>query len=55
VPADAVQAAVSAGAGLITRPAVDSRGEAQFAYIADPEGNLIELIGPLAPGGDSSE
>jgi hypothetical protein len=39
VLADAVHAAVSAGAGLITRPAVDSRGEAQFAYIADPEGN----------------
>jgi catechol 2,3-dioxygenase-like lactoylglutathione lyase family enzyme len=53
--ADAVQAAVSAGADLITQPAVDSRGETQFAYIADPEGNLIELIGPPVPGGDSSE
>ncbi len=51
--ADAVQAAVSAGAGLITQPAVDSRGEAQFAYIADPEGNLIELVGPLAAGAAS--
>ncbi|TDQ00562.1 hypothetical protein [Labedaea rhizosphaerae] len=30
---------------LITLPAVDSRGESQFAYIADPEGsNLIELV-----------
>ncbi|MEU4518987.1 VOC family protein [Amycolatopsis sp. NPDC024027] len=53
--ADAVQAAVSAGAGLVTQPAVDSRGEAQFAYIADPEGNLVELVGPLATGGDPSE
>jgi catechol 2,3-dioxygenase-like lactoylglutathione lyase family enzyme len=51
--ADAVQAAVSAGAALVEGPAVDSRGEAQFAYIADPEGNLIELVGPLSTGAPS--
>jgi catechol 2,3-dioxygenase-like lactoylglutathione lyase family enzyme len=40
----AVTGAVAAGAQLITGPAVNSRGDARFAYIHDPEGNLIELV-----------
>jgi catechol 2,3-dioxygenase-like lactoylglutathione lyase family enzyme len=41
-----VTGAVAAGAQLIAGPALNSRGDARFAYIRDPEGNLIELICP---------
>jgi predicted enzyme related to lactoylglutathione lyase len=43
----AVAASVAAGARLLSAPATSSRGEYRFAYIADPEGNLIELTSPL--------
>jgi len=44
----AVAEIVAAGARLIAGPAVNSRGDARFAYVADPEGNLIELVSPQA-------
>jgi catechol 2,3-dioxygenase-like lactoylglutathione lyase family enzyme len=34
----------AAGARVVTAPALNSRGDGTFAYIADPEGNLIELV-----------
>jgi glyoxylase I family protein len=42
-----VTAALEAGAAPMTAPQPNSRGTARFAYITDPEGNLIELISPL--------
>jgi catechol 2,3-dioxygenase-like lactoylglutathione lyase family enzyme len=42
----AVTGAVAAGADLVAGPAPNSRGDARFAYVRDPEGNLIELTGP---------
>jgi catechol 2,3-dioxygenase-like lactoylglutathione lyase family enzyme len=30
---------------------MNSRGDARFAYIRDPEGNLIELVSPVAQAG----
>jgi glyoxylase I family protein len=39
-----VAAVVAAGARPITSSSLNSRGDARFAYVADPEGNLIELI-----------
>jgi catechol 2,3-dioxygenase-like lactoylglutathione lyase family enzyme len=41
----AVSGAAAAGATLISAPALNSRGDGRFAYIADPEGNLLELVG----------
>lgn len=41
---EAVNAAVDAGARLVTGPSTNSRGDLRFAYIADPEDNLIELV-----------
>jgi catechol 2,3-dioxygenase-like lactoylglutathione lyase family enzyme len=46
--------AVTAGASLITPPAMNSRGDTRFAYLADPEGNLIELVSPAPPADDES-
>jgi catechol 2,3-dioxygenase-like lactoylglutathione lyase family enzyme len=42
----AVAGAVAAGAELLSGPASNSRADARFAYVRDPEGNLIELTGP---------
>jgi hypothetical protein len=42
----AVTGVVAAGAQLIAGPALNSRGDALFAYIRDSEGNLIELVSP---------
>jgi catechol 2,3-dioxygenase-like lactoylglutathione lyase family enzyme len=43
-----IAAVVAAGARLITSPRMNSRATARFAYIADPEGNLIELVSFVA-------
>jgi catechol 2,3-dioxygenase-like lactoylglutathione lyase family enzyme len=43
----AVAVSVAAGARLLSAPAANSSGEYRFAYIADPEGNLIEFMSPL--------
>ncbi len=45
---EAVEAVTGAGARLVSAPAPNSRGDGTFAYLADPEGNLIELVGPSA-------
>jgi catechol 2,3-dioxygenase-like lactoylglutathione lyase family enzyme len=42
----AVEGTLAAGAVLLSGPAVNSRGDAHFAYLADPEGNLVELVSP---------
>jgi catechol 2,3-dioxygenase-like lactoylglutathione lyase family enzyme len=42
----AVTEAVAAGAQLVSGPAPNSRGDVRFAYVRDPEGNLIELVSP---------
>jgi catechol 2,3-dioxygenase-like lactoylglutathione lyase family enzyme len=39
-----IAAVVAAGAHLITSPRMNSHGNARFAYVADPGGNLIELM-----------
>jgi catechol 2,3-dioxygenase-like lactoylglutathione lyase family enzyme len=44
-----IAAALAAGARLVTPPAATTRADARYVYLADPEHNLIELIGP--PGG----
>jgi catechol 2,3-dioxygenase-like lactoylglutathione lyase family enzyme len=49
-----IATAVTAGASLITPPAMNSRGDTRFAYLADPEGNLIELVSPAPPADDES-
>ena len=41
--------ATAAGARPLSAPAANSRGDARFAYVADPEGNLIELVSPIPP------
>jgi catechol 2,3-dioxygenase-like lactoylglutathione lyase family enzyme len=41
---DAIATAVAAGAELISAPAKAQRPGIHFAYIQDPEGNLIELV-----------
>jgi catechol 2,3-dioxygenase-like lactoylglutathione lyase family enzyme len=47
---DAVVAAcVAAGATVVSAPADAVRPGARFAYVHDPEGNLIELIRPAGP------
>lgn len=43
--ADVARSAVEAGARIVIEPTMNARGDAEFAYIKDPEGNLIELIG----------
>lgn len=43
-----VVSALNDGARLLAEPASNSRGTLRFAYIADPEGNLIELISPVS-------
>ncbi len=43
--ADVFAAAIAAGARVVTEPTTNARGDGQFAYIADPECNLIELVG----------
>jgi catechol 2,3-dioxygenase-like lactoylglutathione lyase family enzyme len=45
-----VAAVVAAGARLIASPSLNSRGDARFAYVADPEGNLVELTALRHPG-----
>ena len=40
----AVAAAVAHGARVVSRPAQAMRPGVRFAYVADPEGNLIELV-----------
>jgi glyoxylase I family protein len=40
----AVADAVAAGARLLSAPAMNSRGDSRFAYVADPEGNLMEFV-----------
>ncbi|MCX4460199.1 VOC family protein (plasmid) [Streptomyces sp. NBC_01340] len=40
----AVAAAVGHGARVVSRPALARRPGVRFAYVADPEGNLIELL-----------
>ncbi len=42
-----VEDSIAAGSRLLSAPATNSRGEYRFAYIADPEGNLIELVSPV--------
>jgi len=42
----AVEESIGAGARLISAPATNSRGEYRFAFVADPEGNLIEFVSP---------
>lgn len=44
--ATATASATAAGATAIVPPGTNSRGDSLFAYFADPEGNLIELIQP---------
>jgi catechol 2,3-dioxygenase-like lactoylglutathione lyase family enzyme len=34
------------GARAISHPEADAFGSGRFAYVSDPEGNLIELLGP---------
>jgi catechol 2,3-dioxygenase-like lactoylglutathione lyase family enzyme len=46
----AVEDSIAAGARLLSAPATNSRGEYRFAYVADPEGNLIELVSPVPLG-----
>jgi glyoxylase I family protein len=41
---DTVRALEYAGARLVVAPGPNSRGDGTFAYVADPEGNLIELV-----------
>ncbi|MFF1747429.1 VOC family protein [Streptomyces mirabilis] len=43
----AMAAAAAAGARTVTTPAAAARPGIRFAYLADPEGNLIELLQPL--------
>lgn len=50
-----VEAAVAGGARMVSAPRTNARSTGDYAYIADPEGNLIELvadarIGPGVPG-----
>jgi catechol 2,3-dioxygenase-like lactoylglutathione lyase family enzyme len=40
----AVAAAVAHGARALSQPALARRPGIRFAYVADPEGNLIELL-----------
>jgi catechol 2,3-dioxygenase-like lactoylglutathione lyase family enzyme len=41
--AETVALCETAGARTVTPAAINSRGDGVFAYLADPEGNLIEL------------
>lgn len=41
---DAIAAAVAAGAERVSAPANAQRPGIRFAYVRDPEGNLIELV-----------
>jgi lactoylglutathione lyase/glyoxylase I family protein len=43
---DAITTAVAHGARVISEPRPSRRGDARFAYLADPEHNLIELLQP---------
>jgi len=50
----AIDAAIDAGATLVTTVRTNTRRDAWFAYLADPEGNLIELLSPIAPEANRS-
>lgn len=39
-----IAAAVTCGARIVSRPAMARRPGIRFAYVTDPEGNLIELL-----------
>jgi catechol 2,3-dioxygenase-like lactoylglutathione lyase family enzyme len=43
---DALTTAVAHGAQVISEPRPTRRADARFAYLADPEHNLIELLQP---------
>jgi len=45
---EAVAAVIAAGARKVSGPAGAARPGARFAYVHDPEGNLLELIQPAA-------
>jgi catechol 2,3-dioxygenase-like lactoylglutathione lyase family enzyme len=44
---NALATAVALGARVVTSPTPTRRAEARFAYLADPERNLIELLQPI--------
>jgi predicted enzyme related to lactoylglutathione lyase len=44
----AYESVLSAGAGEVSAPADAVRPGMRFAYVKDPEGNLLELIQPAA-------
>ncbi|MCU1481533.1 MAG: glyoxalase [Subtercola sp.] len=46
--ADAFASLIAAGAKEVSPPAEAVRPGARFAYVKDPEGNLLELIQPAA-------
>lgn len=45
----AFDATLSAGADIVSPPADAVRPGQRFAYVRDPEGNLLELIQPARP------
>jgi catechol 2,3-dioxygenase-like lactoylglutathione lyase family enzyme len=49
----AYASALAAGATPVSTPADAARTGVRFAYVKDPEENLLELVSP-APGGESS-
>lgn len=44
---DALGTAVAHGARVVSPPMPNRRADARFAYLADPEDNLIELLQPI--------
>ncbi|NUP47860.1 MAG: VOC family protein [Catenulispora sp.] len=44
-----ISEAVAQGARVVTQPAAARRPGIRFAYVADPEGNLVELIQHTSP------
>ncbi len=47
---ETVRAVSAAGGTLISAPATAQRPGVQFAYVSDPEGNLLELVSDLSSG-----
>ncbi|RKR74793.1 VOC family protein [Frondihabitans australicus] len=44
----ALEACLASGATTVAAPGLTSRGDAGFAYLADLDGTVIELVGPPA-------
>lgn len=51
----AVDAALAAGGSLVSAPTAAHRAATRFAYIRDPDGNLIELVSGPASHRDASD